>query len=112
MKYNFENNLLNVLGLSNNNRYEIEYIIEIIIEKKGWKNLNGDIIINDKFYNIIINDDRVKDKLKINLTKIYKASNDRLIKYETLKKIVNCFIRQNSISKNIDTGNKIKLLVI
>ena len=33
MKYNFDNNLLNVLGLSNKNRYEIEYIIEII-EKK------------------------------------------------------------------------------
>ena len=49
MKYNFDNNLLNVLGLSNKNRYEIEYIIEII-EKKGWKNLNGDIIVNDDFY--------------------------------------------------------------
>lgn len=104
MKYNFDNNLLNVLGLSNKNRYEIEYIIEII-EKKGWKNLNGDIIVNDDFYNVIVSDNKVKSKLKLNLTK-------ENCKYDTLKQIVNCFIRGNSISKNSDTGKKIKLLVI
>ena len=107
MKYNFDNNLLNVLGL-NNNRYDIDYIIEIIIEKKGWKNLNGDIIVNDDFYNVLVNNDKVKNKLKLNLTK----AKYRLINYETLNKIVNCFIRRNSISKNIDTGKNIKLLVI
>ena len=103
MKYNFDSDLLNLLGLRNHEKYEMKFILDKIINK-GWSNLNGGFIIDENFLKIIINNVRVKNKFNVNLSNVNGQ-------YNILKKIVECFISDKS-TKTIDTGKKIKVLVI
>ena len=103
MKYNFDSDLLNILGLRNREKYEIKFILDKIVNK-GWNNLNGEFIIDENFLKMIIGNVRVKNKFNVNLLDINGQ-------YSILKKIVECFITNKS-NKTIDTGKKIKVLVI